>query len=122
MEEGRKPSRADFVAGCTPDERGVCSRCWPPFPPPRYPALVPHLAVCLQLAQACSTSWPHGLLTAQKRKSTRKISSAATRGKHSRRENAMPEIKLYEPPQLLVDWNKLGGEDRKCEMRHTRTS
>ena len=36
----------------------------------------------------------------------------------------MPEIKLYEPPQLLVDWNKLGGEDRKCEMRpraRTRT-
>jgi hypothetical protein len=26
----------------------------------------------------------------------------------------MPEIKLIEPPQLLVDWNRLGGEDRKC--------
>jgi hypothetical protein len=27
----------------------------------------------------------------------------------------MPAIKLIEPPQLLVDWNRLGGEDRKCD-------
>ena len=27
----------------------------------------------------------------------------------------MPEIKLIEPPQLLVDWDRLGGEDRKCD-------
>ena len=32
----------------------------------------------------------------------------------------MPQIKLIEAPQLLVDWNKLGGEDRKCEMRGLR--
>jgi hypothetical protein len=28
----------------------------------------------------------------------------------------MPEIKLIEAPQLLVDWNRLGGEDRKCDL------
>jgi hypothetical protein len=28
----------------------------------------------------------------------------------------MPEIKLHEPPQLLVDWNRLGDGDRRCEM------
>jgi len=30
--------------------------------------------------------------------------------------HGMPEIKLIAPPQLLVDWNRLGGEDRKCAM------
>jgi hypothetical protein len=41
----------------------------------------------------------------------------------SRRRNAMPEIKLYEPPQLLVDWNRLGGEDRKCDApAHSHTT
>ena len=34
--------------------------------------------------------------------------------------HVMPEIKLIEAPQLLVDWNRLGGEDRKCEMRGLR--
>jgi hypothetical protein len=29
----------------------------------------------------------------------------------------MPAIKLIEPPQVLVDWNRLGGEDRKCVQR-----
>ena len=31
----------------------------------------------------------------------------------------MPAIKIMEPPQLLVDWHRLGGEDRRCnENRH----
>ncbi len=26
----------------------------------------------------------------------------------------MPAMKILEPPQLLVDWHRLGGDDRRC--------
>jgi hypothetical protein len=36
---------------------------------------------------------------------------------HVTRAVIMPAIKLIEPPQLLVDWNNPGGEDRRCVQR-----
>jgi hypothetical protein len=87
----------------------------------RVCAAFPPLCSQCQLPPACTTTWPHGLLSS----AAKKFDPVEWSGKafESRRRNAMPEIKLYEPPQLLVDWNRLGSGDRRCEMRphaHTR--